>query len=122
MRLVLYTGKGGVGKTTIAAASAARAAELGHRTLVASVDGRLSVNASGNPGMATPGSGDVLTGIVGALLARGLSSFEAARLAVFLHGDAGDRAASRSGVEGLIASDLIDCLPAAFQGLARETP
>ena len=91
----------------------------GHRSLIAATDGRTSFNASGNSGMATAGTGDVLTGVVGALLARGLSGFDAARLAVYLHGDAGDRAAENLGPEGMIASDLIDRLPAAFAGLAR---
>lgn len=92
----------------------------GHRTVVAGPDGTLCFNASGNPGMATAGSGDVLTGITGALLARGLPARDAARLAVFLHGDAGDRAALRRGHEGMIASDLIDELPAAAAGLTRK--
>ena len=69
----------------------------GHRTLVAEPDGRVSVNATGNPGMATAGSGDVLTGVVGALLARGLPAWDAARLAVWVHGCAGDSAAGALG-------------------------
>jgi len=89
----------------------------GHQTLVARPDGALAVNASGNPGMGSAGVGDVLTGVVGALLARGLDGWSAARLAVFLHGDAGDRAAARLGQDGLIASDLVDALPAALTGL-----
>jgi NAD(P)H-hydrate epimerase len=96
----------------------------GHRTLIAHPDGRLAINASGNPGMASAGTGDALTGIVGGFLARGWSAWDAARLAVFVHGDAGDRAAGRLGQEGLIASDLIDELPAALRDLgnARESP
>jgi NAD(P)H-hydrate epimerase len=92
----------------------------GHRTLVADPSGAVSVNGSGNPGMATAGTGDVLTGIVGALLARGLPALEAARLAVYVHGDAGDRAAASRGEEGLIAGDLIEALPAAVA--ARVAP
>ncbi len=91
----------------------------GHRSVIASPDGRTAINSSGNPGMATAGTGDVLTGIVGALLARGLAGFDAARLAVYLHGDAGDRAAAELGPDGMIASDLVDRLPAAFAGLVR---
>jgi NAD(P)H-hydrate repair Nnr-like enzyme with NAD(P)H-hydrate dehydratase domain len=59
----------------------------------------------------------VLTGLLGALLARGLQPFAAARLAVFLHGDAGDRAAALKGQDGMIATDVIDALPAAWQKL-----
>ncbi len=75
-------------------------------------DGRRSfVNTTGNPGMATGGTGDVLTGIIAALLGQGLAPFEAARLAVHVHGCAGDRVAKRSSRIGLIATDLIDELP-----------
>ena len=92
----------------------------GHQTLIARRDGRVAINSTGNAGMATGGTGDVLTGAVGAFLARGLDGWDAARLAVFVHGDAGDRAARRRGEDGLIASDLVDELPAALAGL-RET-
>lgn len=98
----------------IARRSGAVAVLKGHRTLIAAPDGRAAVNASGNPGMATAGSGDVLTGVVGALLARGLSAWDAARIAVFAHGDAGDRAARARGQAGLIASDLVEYLPQAL--------
>ena len=85
----------------------------GHRTLI--TDGvRQTVNSTGNPGMATGGSGDVLTGVVTALACQGLSPFDAARLGVFLHGLAGDLAARELGQEGLIASDLIRYLPYAL--------
>jgi NAD(P)H-hydrate epimerase len=89
----------------------------GRQTLVADPDGRVAVNSTGNPGMASAGTGDVLTGAVGAFLARRSSAWDAARLAVYLHGEAGDRAASRLGQEGMIASDLIDELPAALAAL-----
>ncbi len=86
----------------------------GHRTLV--TDGQRSAhNTTGNPGMATGGSGDVLTGITAALLGQGLPPFDAARLAVYVHGLAGDLAAAELGQVSLIASDLIGFLPAAFQ-------
>lgn len=86
----------------------------GHRTLVC--DGvRLYENATGNPGMATAGTGDVLAGILGALLAQGLPPFEAAVLAVNVHGRAGDRAAKALGEISLIATDLVDHLPGAFR-------
>jgi NAD(P)H-hydrate epimerase len=77
-------------------------------------DGRqVYVNTTGNPGMATGGSGDVLTGLVGALLAQGMEGFSAAVLGVYLHGLAGDLAREHLG-ERLIATDLIDYLPAAL--------
>jgi len=89
----------------------------GHQTLVAHPDGRVAINASGNPGMASGGTGDVLTGVVGAWLARGLDGWDAARLAAFVHGDAGDRAAHDRGQEGMIASDLVDGLAASLLSL-----
>jgi len=90
----------------------------GHRSLVARPDGLTFVNSTGNPGMASGGTGDVLTGAVGAFLARGLDAWDAARLATFIHGDAGDRAAAVRGCDGMIASDLVDMLPAALAALA----
>ncbi|HEY4313375.1 MAG TPA: NAD(P)H-hydrate dehydratase [Pirellulales bacterium] len=89
----------------------------GHRTLV--TDGRQTAhNTTGNPGMATGGSGDVLTGIITALLAQKLSPFDAARLGVHVHGLAGDLAAAELGEISLIASDLVRFLPAAFREVA----
>lgn len=90
----------------------------GHRTLVADPEGRVAINSRGNPGMATGGTGDVLTGVVGAFLARGLDGDAASRLAVFVHGDAGDRAASELGQEGLIASDIVQRLTTSLRELA----
>jgi ADP-dependent NAD(P)H-hydrate dehydratase len=85
----------------------------GHRTLV--TDGRRrAINNSGNPGMATGGSGDVLTGLIAALLCQNLEPFDAARLGVYLHGRAGDLAAEELGEVSLMASDLIRFLPKAF--------
>ena len=75
---------------------------------------RVYVNDTGNPGMATGGSGDVLTGLIAALIAQGLAPFEAACLGVFLHGRAGDLAAAKLGQVAIIASDLLDFLPQAF--------
>lgn len=82
----------------------------GHRTRVYASDGTSYVNTTGNPGMATAGSGDVLTGIVLALLAQGLDSFEAARTAVWLHGRAGDIAVQHQSQASLIASDIVEAL------------
>lgn len=81
----------------------------GPGTLVCDGD-RMFTNRTGNAGMATGGAGDVLTGLLGALLARGLGAFEAACLGASLHGAAGDRVARERGEDGLIASDLCDAL------------
>lgn len=102
---------------TLARESGAVVILKGHRTVVADPAGFASINASGNPGMATAGIGDVLTGILGALLARGLAPRDACRLAVFVHGDAGDRAAACRGQEAMIAADLLDRLPEALTDL-----
>jgi NAD(P)H-hydrate epimerase len=79
-------------------------------------DGRqVYVNTSGNPGLATGGSGDVLTGLIAALLAQGLTPFAAAQLGVYVHGRAGDLAAQQLNEMGLIASDLLHYLPLALR-------
>lgn len=78
---------------------------------------RVYRNTTGNPGMATGGSGDVLTGVLTALLGQGLAPFEAAVLAAWAHGRAGDLAAAQLGQTGLTAADLPDWLPAAFREL-----
>jgi NAD(P)H-hydrate epimerase len=75
---------------------------------------RLYSNTTGNPGMASGGSGDVLTGLIAALVGQGLSLFEAATAGVYVHGLAGDIAAEDMGQPSLIATDLIDYLPDAF--------
>lgn len=86
----------------------------GHQTLV--TDGaREWLNTTGNPGMATGGSGDILTGIIAALLCQGLEPFEAAQLGAHVHGLAGDLAAEQLGQVSMIASDLLRFLPEAFQ-------
>lgn len=92
----------------------------GHYTEICTPTGDVLFNPTGNPGMATPGSGDVLTGIITSLLAQGYLPIEAAQLGVYLHGLAGDLAAEALTEESLIASDIIDYLPAAFKKL-RET-
>ncbi|HEX3727405.1 MAG TPA: NAD(P)H-hydrate dehydratase, partial [Pirellulales bacterium] len=89
----------------------------GHHTIV--TDGRQSsINTTGNPGMATGGTGDVLTGIITATVGQGLSPFDAARLAVYAHGLAGDLAAAELGQISLIAHDLITYLPRAWKLLS----
>jgi NAD(P)H-hydrate epimerase len=87
----------------------------GHRTLIAAPDGTVWVNPTGNPGMATGGTGDVLTGMVAGLLAQHPEdALLASALAVYLHGLAGDRAAEALGENSLVATDLIRFLPEAF--------
>jgi NAD(P)H-hydrate epimerase len=78
----------------------------GHHTLVATPEGEVHLNRTGNPGMATGGSGDVLTGLVGALLAQGFEALTAAQLGVYLHGLAGDLVAEGTGHGALAAGDL----------------
>jgi len=87
----------------------------GARTLVAAPDGGVLINVTGNPGMATGGTGDVLTGVVAAWLAQGLDAQAACGLAVHLHGLAGDLAADVHGEVGMIASDLAGQLGPAVQ-------
>ena len=102
----------------LAAATGAVVVLKGRRSVVAHPGGYAAFNATGNPGMATGGTGDALTGILGALLARGLSAFDAARLGTYVHGAAGDLAAARGGEDGLIAGDLIEALPQIWGELA----
>lgn len=92
----------------------------GHRTWI--TDGRRHRrNRTGNPGMATGGSGDVLTGIIAGLLGQGFSPIDAAMLGAHLHGDAGDIAAERVTPQALIATDLIEALPEAIRGYRMVT-
>ncbi len=87
----------------------------GHNSIVTDGLKRFYINRSGNPGMATAGSGDVLSGITGAFLAQGLDSFQAAKYATYVHGLAGDLAAKDKTQMGLIASDIIDRIPDALK-------
>ena len=80
-------------------------------------DGFVTINPTGGPALATAGSGDVLTGVVAALVAQGLEAGEAARAAVYLHGLAGDVAAARVGPVGVTASDVLESVPAAYSKL-----
>lgn len=97
--------------------SGAVVALKGHGTVV--TNGKdVYLNGTGNPGMSTAGSGDILCGVVAALVGQGLAPFEAAKLGVHLHGLAGDLGAAELGVHGLMASDIIEKLPAAFLAYA----
>lgn len=82
----------------------------GHRTKVFAPDGQVYENTTGNPGMATAGSGDVLTGIILAFLAQGLSPFDAARTGVYVHGEAGDIAVQNQSQASLTAGDIVEAL------------
>jgi hydroxyethylthiazole kinase-like uncharacterized protein yjeF len=88
----------------------------GARTVIAA-NGAIYVNSSGNPGMATAGMGDSLSGIIGSLMGQGYSAAEAVRVGAFLHGYAADRVAKRIGAIGFLAGDVIDELPAAITEL-----
>lgn len=89
----------------------------GHYSALCLPDGNVEFCPTGNAGMATAGSGDVLTGIITGLLARGYKPADAAAMGMYIHGLAGDIAAKKTGMESLMASDIIDCLPQAFMTL-----
>jgi NAD(P)H-hydrate epimerase len=91
----------------------------GDKTIVADY-GKVYVNRTGNPGMATAGVGDVLTGIIVSLIGQGFDVFSASQLGVYIHGLAGDIAAKKKGELSMIASDIIDCLPDAFIKYKKE--
>ena len=91
----------------------------GARTVIARPDGLLAICPTGNPGMATAGTGDVLTGMIVGLLAQGVQSWEAACAATYLHGAAGDLAAQQLGQAGMLAGDLIAHIPYALQAITR---
>ena len=86
----------------------------GKNTAIATPQGKVFFNSTGNPGMATGGSGDVLTGMLTSFLAQGYSSLETCLLGVCLHGLAGDIAADKNGMESMIASDIVSAIPSAF--------
>jgi hydroxyethylthiazole kinase-like uncharacterized protein yjeF len=90
----------------------------GARSAIGAPDGRVFLNPTGNPGMASGGTGDVLTGMLGALLARGIDPEAALQASVYLHGSAGDIAAVRVGQEALIARDVVAAIPEAFTRLS----
>ncbi|MDO8602584.1 MAG: NAD(P)H-hydrate dehydratase [Candidatus Omnitrophota bacterium] len=92
----------------------------GAGTVVAAPGGKYFVNSTGNPGMATAGSGDVLAGIVAGFLAQGFKAFEASVLGVYVHGLAGDIAAKDKGEIGLIAGDILENIPYAIKQIQRS--
>ena len=95
----------------------------GARTIIATPEGRIFINPTGNPGMASGGMGDVLAGILGGLSAQGFAVEDSLKLGVYVHGFAGDQASMVKGQMGLIASDVIEALPQSFRQLqeaARE--
>jgi NAD(P)H-hydrate epimerase len=94
----------------------------GARTVIATAAGKVFINPTGNPGMASGGMGDVLAGMLTALLGQGLTAEDAMKLGVYLHGLVGDTVAANRGAIGLIASDIIDGLPPAMRELASEIP
>jgi len=88
----------------------------GHRTLIALPDGEVWINTTGNPGMATGGTGDILTGMISGMIAqRPKRVAEAVTSAVYMHGLAGDVARETMGEQSLVATDLIEALPEAFR-------
>ncbi len=90
----------------------------GARSIIAERGRPLTVNPTGNPGLASGGTGDVLTGMVAGFIAQGLLPFEAAAAATYLHGLAGDIAADRVGEASMVATDLLEAVPAALRRVA----
>jgi NAD(P)H-hydrate epimerase len=94
----------------------------GARTVISTPEGRVFINPTGNPGMASGGMGDVLAGMLAALLGQGLSPEDAMKLGVYLHGFVGDRVETEKGQIGLIASDIIEGLPSGMRALSMAAP
>ncbi len=91
----------------------------GARTVVAAPNGAIYINPTGNPGMASGGSGDVLTGMVASLIAQGLDPAWAAAAGAYIHGRAGDLAAREKGMMGLNAGDILSTVPVALRELEK---
>jgi len=94
----------------------------GHYSFISTPGGKGYFNSTGNPGMATGGSGDVLTGIITGLLAQGYTPLSSAQLGVYIHGLAGDHAVIKYGPEAMIAGDIIDSLGSAFKEISTQIP
>jgi NAD(P)H-hydrate epimerase len=92
----------------------------GAPTIIAQPNQDTFINTTGNPGMATAGSGDVLTGLIAGFMAQGLSGYSAAKLGVYVHGLAGDLAAKEKTELGMIAGDILDEVPEALKSLLTE--
>jgi NAD(P)H-hydrate epimerase len=92
----------------------------GHNTIVTDGNDVFINNKSGNAGMATGGSGDVLTGMIAGLIARGFGVFDAAKLGVYLHGNAGDIAAKKYGIESIIATHILESIPKAIKNFVIQ--
>lgn len=89
--------------------------------MIAAPDGEIAVNTTGNPGMASGGMGDVLTGLIGGLLAQGLSPWQASCLGVYAHGLAGDLLAEENGIDmGYLAMEVARQLPLAFEEISNS--
>jgi len=93
----------------------------GARTVTAFADGRVFINSTGNPGMATAGTGDLLAGIMGGLIVQGATPPDAAVAAVYLHGRAGDSVAAKRGEIGMVATDMLEEVPSALSALGRAS-
>jgi NAD(P)H-hydrate epimerase len=93
----------------------------GHRTIIADPSGRIAINTTGNPSMASGGMGDILTGLISALVAQGLDPFEAACVGVFVHGASADLVIEKRGwgTRGLAAMDLLDTIPEILRELEQ---
>jgi hydroxyethylthiazole kinase-like uncharacterized protein yjeF len=88
----------------------------GHRTLIATPKGDIFINPTGNPGLASGGTGDVLTGMIGGMICQGFDPLSSLQISVFLHGLAGDGVAQELGEKSLVATDIIKKIPSALQG------
>jgi len=93
----------------------------GAGTVTAHPGGQATINPTANPVLATAGTGDVLAGAIGGLLAQGLTPYDAARLGVYLHAQAGDRASQSAGPAGVLASEIADHLPTVLARLRAPT-
>ena len=92
----------------------------GHYTMTVRPEGKVYINSSGNPGMATAGSGDILTGVISGLIAQGYSPDTSVWMGVYIHGLAGDLAVVKQGEQSLIASDIINHLGPAILDIKRQ--